>query len=143
MSAMLYSELTLCGYLPIEAIKSFRQWGSLTPVIRELDRARAKKHFRTFGTRTRIWCWFCHCRKILCLLGLMILQNISHIFISLMAAFKKRFRKGVEDSRIFRTWKVIMFCDANNIQLSTTVEEVTDEDTLLQSIELGIGMSSL
>nr|MBP9745904.1 transketolase [Saprospiraceae bacterium] len=37
MSAMLYAQLTLCGLMSLEDIKSFRQWKSPTPGHPEVD----------------------------------------------------------------------------------------------------------
>ncbi|MBC7885204.1 MAG: transketolase, partial [Saprospiraceae bacterium] len=40
MSAMLYSQLTLCGLMGMEDIKNFRQWKSATPGHPEIDKKR-------------------------------------------------------------------------------------------------------
>ena len=106
----------------------------------ELDRARVKlKHFRTF------WDWDTHLVLVLplqkdsCLLGLMILQNIStYIYIS-DGGIQEEISQGVgRIAGYLGLGKVIMFYDANNIQLSTTVEEVTDEDTASKYRDLAL-----
>ncbi|MCB0660103.1 MAG: transketolase [Saprospiraceae bacterium] len=130
MSAMLYSELTLCGYLPIEAIKSFRQWGSLTPGHPELDRARGIENTsgplglgHAFGVGSAIAERFLSARFD------DITEHFTYIYIS-DGGIQEEISQGVgRIAGYLGLGKVIMFYDANNIQLSTTVEEVTDEDT--------------
>ena len=51
MSPMLYSILSLTGRMPLESLKSFRQWGSETPGHPE----------RSLKPRSYIWCWSGNC----------------------------------------------------------------------------------
>ncbi len=130
MSAMLYSQLHLIGSFSMEDLKNFRQWGSPTPGHPEVDFARGIENTsgplglgHAFGAgaaiaeeflRTRFGDWMSH---------------FTYLYIS-DGGIQEEISQGV--GRIaghLGLGKIIMFYDANDIQLSTTVGEVTGEDT--------------
>lgn len=129
MSPMLYGVLALAGIMPVEELKAFRQWGSVTPGHPERDLAHAientsgplgQGHAMAVGAAmaerflaTRFGEWTAH---------------KTYVYIS-DGAVEEEISQGV--GRIaghLGLSNIIMFYDANNIQLSTTVEDVDTED---------------
>lgn len=130
MSAMLYSVQTLLGNITIEDIKNFRQWGSPTPGHPELDVARGIENTsgplglgHTFGIGSAIAERFLAAR-----FG----EEVAHktyIYIS-DGGIQEEISQGA--GRIaghLGLGNIVMFYDANDIQLSTEVDTVTSEDT--------------
>ncbi len=130
MSTMLYSILAMTGTYSIDELKRFRQWGSPTPGHPELDIARGVEntsgplgqgHVMAVGAaiaekyfRTRFGEWMNH--KI-------------YTYIS-DGGIQEEISQGA--GRIAGHYglnNLIMFYDANDIQLATTVNTVTSEDT--------------
>ena len=130
MSAMLYSVLALVGKYSMDDLKNFRQWGSVTPGHPEVDFARGVEntsgplgqgHTMAVGAAiaerflaARFGEWMSH--KI-------------YTFIS-DGGIQEEISQGA--GRIAGTLglsNLIMFYDANNVQLSTRVDEVSTEDT--------------
>ena len=130
MSPMLYSVLSLIGKYNMEDLKNFRQWGSVTPGHPEVDKARGVEntsgplgqgHTMAVGSAiaerflvSRFGEWMAH---------------KTYAFIS-DGGIQEEISQGA--GRIAGTLglsNLIMFYDANNIQLSTKVEEVTTENT--------------
>ncbi|MEZ4910616.1 MAG: transketolase [Saprospiraceae bacterium] len=130
MSAMLYSQLTLCGFMSIEDIKSFRQWGSITPGHPELDISKGIENTsgplglgHAFGVGSAIAERFLSARFD------DVMEHFTYIYIS-DGGIQEEISQGVgRIAGYLGLSKVIMFYDANNVQLSTMVNEVTDEDT--------------
>lgn len=131
MSAMLYSQLVLIGAMSIDDVKQFRQWKSITPGHPEVDHKRGIENTsgplglgHAFGAgaaiaerflSTRFGEWMSH---------------YTYIFIS-DGGIQEEISQGV--GRIaghLGLGNLIMFYDANNVQLSTKVDEVMDEDTI-------------
>ena len=133
MSPMLYGVLALAGVYNIEDIKSFRQWGSITPGHPEADAAHGVENTsgplgqghamgvgaaiaeRFFAARFGEW-----------------LEHKTYIYIS-DGAVQEEISQGV--GRIagnLGLHNVIMYYDANNIQLSTKVDEVDTEDVAMK-----------
>ncbi len=129
MSPMLYGVLALADIMPIEELKNFRQWGSVTPGHPERDLAHAientsgplgQGHAMAVGAAmaerflaTRFGEWTAH---------------KTYVYIS-DGAVEEEISQGV--GRVaghLGLANLIMFYDANNIQLSTTVEDVDSED---------------
>ena len=129
MSPMLYGVLTLAGAMPLDELKKFRQWGSHTPGHPERDLTHAientsgplgQGHAMAVGAAMaerflahRFGEWTAH---------------KTYAYIS-DGAVEEEISQGV--GRIaghLGLGNLIMFYDANNIQLSTTVEEVDTED---------------
>ncbi len=130
MSPMLYSVLSLAGFYSMEDLANFRQWGSVTPGHPELDVNRGVEntsgplgqgHTMAVGAAiaerflaSRFGEWMSH--KI-------------YTFIS-DGGIQEEISQGA--GRIaghLGLGNLIMFYDSNDIQLSTTTDEVTGEDT--------------
>lgn len=130
MSPMLYSALYLCGLYTEDDIRNFRQWGSLTSGHPEVDVLKGientsgplgQGHTMAVGAAiaerflvSKFGEWMAH---------------KTYAYIS-DGGIQEEISQGA--GRIAGTLKLanlIMFYDANNIQLSTKVEEVTTEDT--------------
>lgn len=129
MSPMLYSTLALAGLMPVEELKKFRQWGSLTPGHPEADLAHGientsgplgQGHAMALGAAiverfmaARFGEWMAH---------------KTYAYIS-DGGIQEEVSQGV--GRIaghLGMSNLIMYYDSNNIQLSTRVDEVMDED---------------
>jgi transketolase len=130
MSAMLYSVQTLLGNYSLEDIRNFRQWGSPTPGHPELDIERGIENTsgplglgHAFGIGSAIAERFLAAR-----FG----ETIAHktyVYIS-DGGIQEEISQGA--GRIaghLGLGNIIMFYDANDIQLSTEVDVVTTEDT--------------
>lgn len=130
MSPMLYSMLSLIGTYSMEDLKNFRQWGSVTPGHPEVDFKRGVEntsgplgqgHAMAVGAAiaerflvARFGEWMAH---------------KTYAFIS-DGGIQEEISQGA--GRIAGTLglsNLIMFYDANEVQLSTRVNEVTHEDT--------------
>jgi transketolase len=130
MSAMLYSQLALFGNFSIEDIKNFRQWGSPTPGHPEVDVKRGIENTsgplglgHAFGVGAAIAERFLVSR-----FGEQIAHK-TYLYIS-DGGIQEEISQGVGRTAGFLgLGNVTMFYDANDVQLSTTVEEVMTEDT--------------
>lgn len=130
MSPMLYSQLALTGKFTIDELKEFRQWGSHTPGHPERDVMRGIENTsgplgqgHTFAVGAAIAAKFLKAR-----FGEVMNQTI-YAYIS-DGGVQEEISQG--SGRIAGTLgldNLIMFYDANDIQLSTTTKEVTTEDT--------------
>ena len=130
MSAMLYGVQALLGNYSMEDLKAFRQWGSCTPGHPELNVKRGIENTsgplglgHAFGIGAAI------AERFLASRFGEIIANKTYIYIS-DGGIQEEISQGA--GRIaghLGLGNVIMFFDANEIQLSTTVEEVTTEDT--------------
>ena len=129
MSPMLYGVLAAAGIMPMEEIKNFRQWGSHTPGHPEVDLTHAientsgplgQGHVMAVGAAiaerflaARFGEWTAH---------------KTYAFIS-DGGIQEEVSQGA--GRIaghLGLANLIMFYDANNVQLSTKVDEVSTED---------------
>ncbi len=129
MSPMLYSTLALAGNFTMDDLKSFRQWGSITPGHPERDLAHGientsgplgQGHAMALGAAiaerfmaARFGEWMSH---------------KTYAYIS-DGGIQEEVSQGV--GRIaghLGLSNLIMYYDANNVQLSTTVEEVDTEN---------------
>lgn len=130
MSAMLYAQQTLLGNIKLEEVEAFRQWGSPTPGHPEIDVAKGIENTsgplglgHTFGIGAAIAERFLADR-----FG----EWSSHktfIFIS-DGGIQEEISQGAgRIAGFLGLGNVIMFYDSNDIQLSSTVDEVMDEDT--------------
>ena len=130
MSPMLYAQLTLTGHFKMDDLKSFRQWGSITPGHPEADLSHAientsgplgQGHVMAVGAAIaerfltqKFGDWMSH--KI-------------YTFIS-DGGIQEEISQGA--GRIaghLGLSNLIMFYDSNDIQLSSMTEDVTNEDT--------------
>lgn len=130
MSPMLYAQLHLFGLYSMEDIKAFRQWGSATPGHPERDITRGIENTsgplgqgHTYAVGAAIAAKFMKAR-----FGDVMSQTI-YTYIS-DGGIQEEISQGA--GRVAGTLgldNLIMFYDANNIQLSTEVSVVTTEDT--------------
>ena len=133
MSPMLYSVLALTGKFTMEELSQFRQWGSPTPGHPEVDIKRGIENTsgplgqgHTYAVGAAIAAKFLKAR-----LGDVMNQTI-YAYIS-DGGIQEEISQGA--GRVAGTLgldNLIMFYDANNIQLSTTVEEVTSENVAMK-----------
>lgn len=130
MSAMLYSQLGFLGRYTSEDLENFRQWGSPTPGHPEIDIQRGVENTsgplglgHAFGAgsaiaeksiRARYGDWA---------------EHMTYMYIS-DGGIQEEISQGV--GRIaghLGLGNIVMFYDANDIQLSTEVDSVTSENT--------------
>ena len=133
MSPMLYSVLALAGKFTIDELKEFRQWGSVTPGHPEVNVMRGIENTsgplgqgHTYAVGAAIAAKFLKARR-----GDVMNQTI-YTYIS-DGGIQEEISQGA--GRIAGTLgldNLIMFYDANNIQLSTTVGEVTTENVAMK-----------
>ena len=130
MAPMLYSQLALIGKYTIDDLKNLRQWGSVTPGHPEREIERGIENTsgplgqgHTFAVGAAIAAKFLKAR-----LGNVMNQTI-YAYIS-DGGVQEEISQGA--GRIAGNLgldNLIMFYDANDIQLSTKTEVVTSEDT--------------
>lgn len=129
MSPMLYAQLSLLGKYSMEELQQFRQWGSPTPGHPEVDFDRGVENTsgplgqgHTFAVGAAIAAKFLENK-----FGWMMSQTI-YAYIS-DGGIQEEISQGA--GRIaghLGLDNLIMFYDANDVQLSTKVSEVTSED---------------
>ena len=130
MSAMLYSQLLLCGSISMEDIQNFRQWKSCTPGHPEVDIKRGIENTsgplglgHCFGAGAAI------AERFLSQRFGEWMSHFTYIYIS-DGGVQEEISQGVgRIAGFLGLGKLIMFYDANEVQLSTMVGEVTGEDT--------------
>lgn len=130
MSPMLYSQLALTGKFTLEELAQFRQWGSVTPGHPEVDVARGIENTsgplgqgHTFAVGAAMAAKFLASKFGQDIMGQTIYAYISD------GGIQEEISQGA--GRIAGTLgldNLIMFYDSNDIQLSTTTEEVNSED---------------
>ncbi|MEQ9266263.1 MAG: transketolase [Balneolaceae bacterium] len=129
MSAMLYSTLSLVGWYSMDEVKAFRSWGSPTPGHPEKDTARGienvsgplgQGHTNAVGAAIaerffaeRFGEWMSH-KTVAFISDGGIQEEIAQ------GAGRLAGDLGLNN--------LIMYYDANNVQLSSTVDDVTTED---------------
>jgi transketolase len=133
MSPMLYSQLALTGTFSIDDLKNFRQWGSITPGHPERDTVRGientsgplgQGHTMAVGAAiaerflvARFGEWMAH---------------KTYAFIS-DGGIQEEISQGAgRMAGHLGLSNLIMFYDANDVQLSTMVDEVTSENTAMK-----------
>ena len=134
MSAMLYSVLALAGKFSIEELMQFRQWGSVTPGHPEVNFERGVENTsgplgqgHTYAVGAAIAAKFLQAR-----LGEEVMNQTIYAYIS-DGGIQEEISQGA--GRVAGTLglnNLIMFYDANNVQLSTTVEEVDNENVAMK-----------
>ncbi|NRA51062.1 MAG: transketolase [Phaeodactylibacter sp.] len=130
MSAMLYSQLHLLGLYSTEDLENFRQWGSPTPGHPEIDVARGVENTsgplgqgHTFGIGAAI------AERFLVQRFGEWMAHKTYIYIS-DGGIQEEIAQGAGRTAGFLgLGNVVMFYDANDIQLSSEVNAVMDEDT--------------
>lgn len=129
MSPMLYSVLMLSGKFNMEDLKNFRQWGSKTPGHPEVDFERGIENTSgPLGQGHAMAVGAAIAERFLCARFGEWMSHKIYTFIS-DGGIQEEISQGA--GRIAGTLglsNLIMFYDANNIQLSTKVDEVSNED---------------
>ncbi len=133
MSAMLYAQLTLLGHYTMDDIRHFRQWGSPTPGHPELDVARGIENTsgplglgHTFGIGAAI------AERFLAARFGEIVAHKTFIYISDGGIQEEISQSAGRIAGHLGLGNIIMFYDANDIQLSTPVSDVTSENTAMK-----------
>ena len=129
MSPMLYSVLALSGKFSMDDLKQFRQWGSPTPGHPEVNVARGIENTsgplgqgHTFAVGAAIAAKFLKAR-----LGDQMDQTV-YAYIS-DGGIQEEISQGAgRIAGYLGLDNLVMFYDSNDIQLTTTTSEVTDED---------------
>lgn len=129
MSPMLYSVLLFSGKYTMDDIKSFRQWGSCTSGHPELDVVHGVEN--TSGPLGQGHAMACGAAIAERFLAARFGEWMSHKIYTFISdgGIQEEISEGV--GRLAGTMglsNLIMFYDANEIQLSTRVEDVDDED---------------
>lgn len=130
MSTMLYGVLAFTGRYSIAELQQFRQWGSVTPGHPELDPVRGVENASGplgQGHVMAVGCAIAE-RFLVSRFG----ETIAHktyAFIS-DGGIEEEISQGAgRIAGYLGLHNLIMFYDANDVQLSTKVHEVTSEDT--------------
>ncbi len=130
MSPMLYSILALTGKYTVEELKEFRQWGSVTPGHPELDVDRGVENSSGplgQGHVMAVGCAIAE-RMLVAQFG-DIVAHKTYAYIS-DGGIQEEISQGAgRIAGYLGLHNLIMFYDANDVQLSTKVDEVTGEDT--------------
>lgn len=129
-SPMLYSVLALSGRYSIDELKEFRQWGSVTPGHPELDVARGVDNSSGplgQGHAMAVGCAIAE-RFLAARFG-EIVAHKTYAFISDGGIQEEVSQGAGRIAGLLGLHNLIMYYDANDVQLSTKVEAVTSEDT--------------
>ncbi|MDR2232246.1 MAG: transketolase [Tannerella sp.] len=129
MSPMLYAVLSMAEMIPVEELKNFRQWGSMTPGHPEVDLQHGientsgplgQGHAMAVGAAiaerfmvSRFGEWMAH---------------KTYAYISDGGVQEEISQGAGRIAGHLGLHNLIMFYDSNNVQLSTKVQEVTSED---------------
>ncbi|MGB1121772.1 MAG: hypothetical protein ACPG3Z_07230 [Saprospiraceae bacterium] len=130
VSALLYSQLAMFGHYSLEDLANFRQWGSPTPGHPEVDQKRGVENTsgplglgHAFGAGAAI------AERFLATRFGEHIANKTYIYIS-DGGVQEEISQGVgRIAGYLGLNNLIMFYDANDVQLSTMVDEVMTEDT--------------
>ena len=135
MSPMLYSVLTMTGHFTLEDLQQFRQWGSNTPGHPELNVMRGVENSsgplgqgHTYGIGAAIAAKFLAARTGNPTFN----KETIYIYISDGGIQEEVSQGAGRMAGHLGLDNVIMFYDANDIQLSTEVKEVMTEDTAMK-----------
>ena len=133
MSPMLYAQLSLIGKYSMQELQQFRQWGSPTPGHPEVDVLRGVENTsgplgqgHTFAVGAAIAAKFLAER-----LGWVMSQTI-YAYISDGGVQEEISQGAGRIAGHLGLDNLIMYYDANNIQLSTKVDEVDTEDVAMK-----------
>lgn len=134
MSPMLYSVLALTGKFSMDELENFRQWGTVTPGHPEVNVERGIENTsgplgqgHTYAVGAAIAAKFLQAR-----LGREVMDQTIYAYIS-DGGIQEEISQGA--GRVAGTLgldNLIMFYDANNVQLSTKVDEVDNENVALK-----------
>ena len=130
MSPMLYSILALTGRYTMEELQEFRQWGSVTPGHPELDVDRGVENSSGPLGQGHVMAVGCAiAERMLAAQFGEIVAHKTYAYIS-DGGIQEEISQGAgRIAGYLGLNNLIMFYDANDVQLSTKVDAVTDEDT--------------
>lgn len=130
MSPMLYSILALTGRYSLEELQEFRQWGSVTPGHPEVDVARGVENSSGPLGQGHVMAVGCAiAERLLTSQFGPVVSHKTYAYIS-DGGIQEEISQGAgRIAGYLGLSNLIMFYDANDVQLSTKVDEVTDEDT--------------
>lgn len=130
MSPMLYSVLALTGRYTVAEIEQFRQWGSVTPGHPELDPTRGIENSSgPLGQGHVMGVGAAIAERFLVSKFGEVCEHKTYAFIS-DGGIQEEISQGAgRIAGLLGLHNLIMFYDANEVQLSTRVGEVTGEDT--------------
>lgn len=130
MSPMLYSILTMCGFYTMDDIEQFRQWGSITPGHPEVDLEHGVENSSgPLGQGHVMAVGAAIAERMLTAQFGPTLSHKTYAFIS-DGGIQEEISQGAgRIAGYLKLSNLIMFYDANSVQLSTRVDDVTDEDT--------------
>jgi transketolase len=130
MSPMLYSVLSLSGNYSMDDLKGFRQWGSITPGHPEVNVERGVENTSgPLGQGHTMAVGAAIAERFLVSKFGEWMSHKTYTFISDGGVQEEISQGAGRLAGHLGLNNLIMFYDANNIQLSTKVEEVTSEDT--------------
>ncbi len=130
MSPMLYSVLALAGKFKIEELQQFRQWGSVTPGHPEVDVERGientsgplgQGHVMAVGAAIA--------ERFMAARFGEVVAHKTYAYISDGGVQEEISQGAGRIAGKLGLSNLIMFYDSNKVQLSTHVDEVTNEDT--------------
>ena len=134
MSPMLYSALALQGKFTIDDLKTFRQWGSICPGHPERDLKHGIENTsgplgqgHTYAVGAAIAEKFLEAR-----LGKTMMQHKIYAYISDGGVQEEVSQGAGRIAGLLKLSNLIMFYDANEIQLSTECNVVMKEDTRMK-----------
>ena len=129
MSAMLYSVLMMAGFYTSDDLKTFRQWGSITPGHPEVDVMHGVENTSgPLGQGHAMALGAAIAERFMAARFGEWMEHKTYAFIS-DGAVQEEISQGV--GRIaghLGLSNLIMYYDSNNVQLSTKVDEVDNED---------------
>lgn len=130
MSPMLYSVLALCKKYTMEDLKSFRQWGSITPGHPEVDVERGVENTSgPLGQGHTMAVGAAIAERFLAARFGNWMSHKTYAFISDGGVQEEISQGAGRLAGYLGLHNLIMFYDSNNIQLSTGTDAVTTEDT--------------
>ena len=130
MSPMLYAVLSLAGFYSLEDLKNFRQWGSITPGHPEVDVLRGVENTSgPLGQGHTMAVGAAIAERFLVQRFGEWMSHKTYAFISDGGVQEEISQGAGRIAGHLGLSNLIMFYDSNDIQLSTTTEEVTAEDT--------------
>ena len=134
MSPMLYAGLAMRGFFSMEDLKQFRQWGSVTPGHPELDLERGIENSSgPLGQGHALAAGAAVAEKFLeARLGSTMMQHKIYAYISDGGVQEEISQGAGRIAGLFKLNNLIMFYDANEIQLSTECDVVMRENTRMK-----------
>ena len=133
MSPMLYSVLALSGNYSIDDLKSFRQWGSVTPGHPEVDQARGVENTSgPLGQGHAMAIGAAIAERFLCARFGEWMSHKTYAYISDGGIQEEISQSAGRIAGHLGLSNLIMFFDSNDIQLSTDTHVVTSENTAMK-----------